>query len=126
MKGSPGGQRDQFNRGLGGRGPQGIKPMMGGMNMGNYGPRGNQGMMQSMQWGPMMMPPAPPRGPPKVIELQREEVKLHKAENAWKPGAIKQRTGAGEKPPNDDEEAITQVSTATINSSSGFSLIIMP
>jgi len=88
--------------------------MMGGQ-MGGY-QRGNHGPMMGMgQWamgigGPLMMPSAPPPRPPKVLELQtREEVKLHKAENAWKPAAIKQRApGTGDQE-EDEEEAITQV-----------------
>lgn len=120
MSKSPGGNRDQFNRMSGNRlgqigGPKQNLMMVGGMQ---YGPRGG-GMMS---WGnqPMMVPPPAPR-PPKVIELTREEVKLHKAKDAWKPAAIKHRSdrsdrsGAASGPPagndqKDEEEIITDVS----------------
>lgn len=103
MSKSPGGpsNREQFGS-MGRRGPgQGPKPGLGGMMNINYQNRGgNTGMMG---WPPMMVPPRPP--PPKVIELTREEVKLHKAKDAWKPGSIK-RSGNEQKSP---EEALEEV-----------------
>lgn len=113
MSKSPGGPRgDNFNR-MGRPGPgQGPKPGLGGMMGMNYQNRGgNQHGGGMMSWPPMMVPPRPP--PPKVIELTREEVKLHKAEDAWKPAAIKHR-GPGSGPSSGDqqkdpEESITDV-----------------
>lgn len=43
------------------------------------------------QRGGRQMPQAP------VIDYKRAEVKLNKAENAWKPGAVKQVEKAGEE-----------------------------
>jgi hypothetical protein len=110
MSKSPGGprDRDQFNRMNRGGPGQGSKPMSGMMGM-NYPSRVNQHGGGMMGWQPMMVPPRPP--PPKVIELTREEVKLHKADDAWKPG-VKHNKGhrdREEEQQKDPEESITDV-----------------
>lgn len=108
MNKSPGGPNRGGDQFMGRRGPgQGPKPGLGGMMGMNYPNRGQSGGM--MGWAPMMVPPRPP--PPKVIELTREEVKLHKAENAWKPGSIKQPKKEDRGEPKDPDEAITDVSS---------------
>ncbi|CAL8148141.1 unnamed protein product [Orchesella dallaii] len=100
-KNSPGGPRD-YGRSRGGMPNQNKGPMMPPAlsHMRNV-------MGGPMQWGGigMMIPPAPPtRAQPKVqLTLQREEVKLHKAENAWKPSTLK-RSSHGDQA--SDEEQI--------------------
>lgn len=100
-KNSPGGRDFRGGRGMPGMGNMGPKmsPNMGpqhfrmGMGMGMGG------------IGQLMVPPPPPnRAQPKVqLSLTREEVKLHKAENAWKPATLK-RSSTGDQA--SDEEAI--------------------
>lgn len=74
---------------------------MNSMGMGTWGTGGP---------GPMMVPPPPPhRIPPKVqLTLTREEVKLHKAENAWKPGALK-RSSQAEQAADEEASAIESI-----------------
>lgn len=105
MSKSPGGPRgDQFRMGRSGPGGMGPRSGLGGPMGMNFPGRGGQGM--GMNWG--MGIHVPPRlAPPKVIELTREEVKLHKAENAWKP-TTKVRGSGNEQV--DPEEAVTDVS----------------
>lgn len=103
MKNSPGGPRDYARmRGMPNQGNKGPMPVHQGMHL-----RMGAGM-GGMQWGSggMIIPPPPPgRVPPKVqLTLQREEVKLHKAENAWKPTKLK----PGINSENADEDAMTE------------------
>jgi hypothetical protein len=68
--------------------------------------RGMQ-MDMSQQWGGRMNIPPPPPSAPRVLEIRREKVVLHKAESAWKPSVAAGR-GKNEEP-KDEEQAIIEV-----------------
>ncbi|CAL8148144.1 unnamed protein product [Orchesella dallaii] len=71
-------------------------------------------MGEPMQWGGMMIPPAPStRAQPKVqLTLQREEVNLHKAENAWKPSTLK-RGSHGDQALGEEQVVIESIEKET-------------
>jgi len=95
---SPGG----FNSSRSGAPPRGRDKMGGGMHP-MRGQMNPMGMQWNMGMG-MIVPPPPPRAP-KVITLNHEPVKLHKAEDAWKPSAAKRGEKSEDK---DEEELITE------------------
>ncbi|ODN03377.1 Eukaryotic translation initiation factor 4 gamma 3 [Orchesella cincta] len=100
-KNSPGGPRD-YGRGARGMPNQNKGPMM------PPALSHMRSVMGPMQWGGgIMIPPPPPRVQPKVqLTLQREEVKLHKAENAWKPSTLKRGPHSHAAEPATGEEGI--------------------
>lgn len=63
------------------------------MGKGMGGNRYGRDMPMGGQWGGIMqVPPQPPGGrygPPPPVTLVLDKPKLHKAEDAWKPGAPK-------------------------------------
>ena len=104
---SPGGYRNNMGPQSGG----GVRRdgKMGGTQSLNRMQMGQQHWGMGMGLGhPMAIPPPAPRAP-KVMELHREEVKLHKAENAWKPTVTGKRDRNKDGEPKDEEQLILEV-----------------
>jgi len=108
LQGPPGGggPRDPYNRGNHRNHP---KPMMGG-TMGMRGQHMQDGYHPQGWMSPRLTIPPPPPRPPKVMELHREKVELHKAENAWKPSVKQSGSAVANDESLSEEDKVIEVS----------------